>query len=119
MTASQARATAGAARDRLIVALDTPALAEAEALVVRLAGVVPHFKVGSPLFTAAGPAAVEMVHRRGGRVFLDLKYHDIPAAVAGGCPVRGAARCRPPHRPRLGRDGHAARGGRSRGRGRA
>ncbi len=90
MTASQTRATAGAARDRLIVALDMPGLAEAEALVVRLAGVVTHFKVGSPLFTAAGPAAVEMVHRRGGRVFLDLKYHDIPAAVAGA--VRSAAR---------------------------
>jgi orotidine-5'-phosphate decarboxylase len=89
VTASEARATAGAARDRLIVALDAPTLAEAEALVGRLAGVVTHFKVGSPLFTAAGPAAVDMVHRRGGRVFLDLKYHDIPAAVAGG--VRSAA----------------------------
>jgi orotidine-5'-phosphate decarboxylase len=90
VTAPEARATAGATRDRLIVALDTPVLAEAEALVARLAGVVAHFKVGSPLFTAAGPVAVEMVHRRGGRVFLDLKYHDIPAAVAGG--VRSAAR---------------------------
>ena len=82
--------TTAAARGRLIVALDMPALPEAEALVERLAGVVSHFKVGSPLFTAAGPAAVEMVHRRGGRVFLDLKYHDIPVAVAGA--VRSAAR---------------------------
>ena len=72
-----------AARDRLIVALDTPDLAAAEALVDRLAGVVAHFKVGSVLFTAAGPAAVEMVRKRGARVFLDLKYHDIPATVAG------------------------------------
>jgi orotidine-5'-phosphate decarboxylase len=76
-------------RDRLIVALDTPGLAAAEALVERLAGVVAHFKVGSPLFTAAGPAAVEMVQRHGARVFLDLKYHDIPAMVAGA--VQAAA----------------------------
>jgi orotidine-5'-phosphate decarboxylase len=79
-----------AARDRLIVALDTPGLRAAEALVERLTGVVAHFKVGSALFTAAGPAAVEMVRRRGGRVFLDLKYHDIPATVAGA--VEAAAR---------------------------
>ena len=72
-----------AARDRLIVALDTPDLAAAEALVDRLAGVVAHFKVGSILYTAAGPAAVEMVRKRGARVFLDLKYHDIPATVTG------------------------------------
>jgi orotidine-5'-phosphate decarboxylase len=81
---------ARAARDRLIVALDPPDLGAAEALVERLAGVVLHFKVGSVLFTAAGPAAVEMVQRRGGRVFLDLKYHDIPATVAGA--VHAAAR---------------------------
>jgi orotidine-5'-phosphate decarboxylase len=79
-----------AARDRLIVALDTPDLAAAETLVERLGGVVTHFKVGSVLFTAAGPAAVEMVRKRGGRVFLDLKYHDIPATVAGA--VEAAAR---------------------------
>ncbi|HEV8675058.1 MAG TPA: orotidine-5'-phosphate decarboxylase [Methylomirabilota bacterium] len=70
-------------RDRLIVALDVPGLPEAEALLDRLAGVVSTFKVGAQLFTAAGPAAVELVRKRGGRVFLDLKYHDIPAQVAG------------------------------------
>jgi orotidine-5'-phosphate decarboxylase len=79
-----------ATRDRLIVALDTPDLAAAETLVERLGGVATHFKVGSVLFTAAGPAAVEMVRKRGGRVFLDLKYHDIPATVAGA--VEAAAR---------------------------
>ena len=78
------------ARDRLIVALDVPGLAAAEGLVDCLSGVVGHFKVGSALFTAAGPAAVEMIRRRGGRVFLDLKYHDIPATVAGA--VEAAAR---------------------------
>jgi orotidine-5'-phosphate decarboxylase len=70
-------------RDRLIVALDVAGLPEAEALLDRLAGVVSIFKVGAQLFTAAGPAAVELVRKRGGRVFLDLKYHDIPAQVAG------------------------------------
>jgi orotidine-5'-phosphate decarboxylase len=78
------------ARERLIVALDAPDLSAAEALVDRLAGVATHFKVGSALFTAAGPTAVEMVRRRGGRVFLDLKYHDIPATV--GAAVAAAAR---------------------------
>jgi orotidine-5'-phosphate decarboxylase len=78
------------ARDRLIVALDVPGLPEAEALLDRLAGVASVFKVGSTLFTAAGPAAVELVRKHGGRVFLDLKYHDIPAQVGGA--VREAAR---------------------------
>lgn len=79
-----------APRDRIIVALDTPGLPEAEALLDRLAGVVSTFKIGSQLFTAAGPAAVELVQKRAGRVFLDLKYHDIPAIVAGA--VTEAAR---------------------------
>jgi len=76
--------------DRLWVALDVAGLAEAEALLDRLGGVVSAFKIGSQLFTAAGPAAVELVRKRGGRVFLDLKYHDIPAIAAGA--VREAAR---------------------------
>lgn len=77
-------------RDRLIVALDVASLGEAATLLDRLEGVVSTFKVGSQLFTAAGPSAVELVRKRGGRVFLDLKYHDIPATVAGA--VRAAAR---------------------------
>ena len=81
---------ARAGRERLIVALDTPDLAAAERLVERLSGVASHFKVGSVLFTAAGPAAVEMVRKRGGRVFLDLKFHDIPATVSAA--VEAAAR---------------------------
>ncbi|MGH7359650.1 MAG: orotidine 5'-phosphate decarboxylase / HUMPS family protein, partial [Candidatus Rokuibacteriota bacterium] len=90
MTAPTAGAPPRSPRARLIVALDTPGLSEAEALVERLHGAVEMFKVGSQLFTAAGPAAVEMVRKRGGRVFLDLKYHDIPAIVGGA--VREAAR---------------------------
>ena len=68
-------------RDRLIVALDTPSLAAAEAIADRLQGTVRWFKVGAELFTAAGPAALAAVARRG-QVFLDLKYHDIPSTVA-------------------------------------
>jgi orotidine-5'-phosphate decarboxylase len=77
-------------KDRLIVALDVETPGQAENLVDRLHGVATTFKVGSQLFTAAGPRAVELVHKKGGRVFLDLKYHDIPNTVAGS--VRAAAR---------------------------
>ena len=69
--------------DRLIVALDVDTLGAALDLVERLAGLVTRFKIGSQLFTAAGPGAVEAVRKRGGLVFLDLKYHDIPNTVAG------------------------------------
>jgi orotidine-5'-phosphate decarboxylase len=77
-------------RDRLIVALDEDTLDAALGLVERLDGIVTRFKIGSQLFTAAGPAAVEAVRKRGGEVFLDLKYHDIPNTVAGA--AREAAR---------------------------
>jgi orotidine-5'-phosphate decarboxylase len=69
--------------DRLIVALDVETLGEAERLVDRLQGQVTRFKIGSQLFTAAGPAAVEAIQKRGAEVFLDLKFHDIPNTVAG------------------------------------
>jgi orotidine-5'-phosphate decarboxylase len=77
-------------KDRLIVALDVEGLAQAEALLDRLQGVVGTWKIGSQLFTASGPTAVELVKKRGGAVFLDLKFHDIPNTVAGA--VREATR---------------------------
>src|SRR5688572_27985085 len=78
------------ARDRILIALDVESQKEADALLDRLAGAVTGVKVGSQLFTAAGPAAVEAALRRGFRVFLDLKFHDIPNTVAGA--VREATR---------------------------
>ena len=70
-------------RDKLIVALDVPKAEAARDLVARLAGHVGMFKVGSQLFTAAGPGFVKELVARGEKVFLDLKYHDIPNTVAG------------------------------------
>lgn len=71
------------ARDRLVVALDVPQEEAARALVGRLAGHVGLFKVGSQVFTAAGPGLVREIVGRGEKVFLDLKFHDIPNTVAG------------------------------------
>lgn len=65
----------------IIVALDEPSLPAAEGLMERLAGHAGFYKVGLQLFTAAGPEAVRAVQRRGARVFLDLKLHDIPQTV--------------------------------------
>jgi len=70
-------------RDRLIVALDVPKADAARALVDRLAGRVGMFKIGSEAFTAAGPDLVREIVARGEKVFLDLKFHDIPNTVAG------------------------------------
>ncbi len=70
-----------AARDRLAVALDVPALVDARPLVASLAGVPGWLKVGAELFTAEGPAALDLA-RGAARVFLDTKLHDIPNTVA-------------------------------------
>jgi orotidine-5'-phosphate decarboxylase len=70
-------------QDRLIVALDVDSLDRAATLVDALHGTARRFKIGSQLFTAGGPAAIEMVRKRGGEVFLDLKFHDIPNTVEG------------------------------------
>jgi orotidine-5'-phosphate decarboxylase len=69
--------------DRIIVALDVSSADEARALVDRLSGRVGMFKIGSQLFTAAGPGFVRELAARGEKIFLDLKYHDIPNTVAG------------------------------------
>jgi orotidine-5'-phosphate decarboxylase len=74
-------------KDRLIVALDLPDATRARAMVDLLAGQVGMFKVGSQIFTAAGPDFVREIVARGEKVFLDLKYHDIPHTVAGAVSV--------------------------------
>ena len=68
---------------RLIVALDVPTLSEATDLARRLAPHLAGVKIGSQLFTAEGPRAVHAMHDLGLRVFLDLKFHDIPNTVGG------------------------------------
>lgn len=78
------------ARDRLIVALDVSTEADARRVVAAVGDAASTFKVGKQLFTAEGPGLVRDLVVSGRKVFLDLKYHDIPNTVAGA--VREAAR---------------------------
>ncbi|HXV59486.1 MAG TPA: orotidine-5'-phosphate decarboxylase [Vicinamibacteria bacterium] len=74
-------------RPQLIVALDLDRLEDVLRLRDELSDLVDFFKVGKELFTACGPRVLEELSPN--RIFLDLKYHDIPATVAGA--VRAAA----------------------------
>ena len=85
--AVRARSRSGrvTARQRLIVALDTTALAPALRLARALRGTASILKIGSALFTACGPDAVRRVRALGYAVMLDLKFHDIPTTVELSC----------------------------------
>lgn len=69
-------------RERIIVALDVDSALEARSIINELRGSVGAFKVGLRLFTAEGPAFVRNIAESGTRIFLDLKFHDIPNTVA-------------------------------------
>lgn len=69
-------------RNPIIAALDVPTAEQALKLAKEIASAVGAFKIGSELFTSAGPDIVEKIRAFGGMVFLDLKFHDIPNTVA-------------------------------------
>jgi len=69
-------------QEKLIVALDVPTFEEAKGLVGSLGEAVELYKVGSQLFTACGPKIIEYLAGQQKKIFLDLKYHDIPNTVA-------------------------------------
>jgi len=75
------------ARERLVLALDVDNFKKAEQLVGELSDYIGVFKIGSQLFTAEGAKVVNMVNDKGGKVFLDLKFHDIPNTVARAAEV--------------------------------
>ncbi len=76
-------------KDRLIIALDVPHASEAQKIVNQIGDAASTYKVGKQLFTAEGPQVVRDLVASGRKVFLDLKFHDIPNTVAGA--VQSAA----------------------------
>lgn len=74
--------TRNQAREKIIFALDVNEFSDVEKWATLLAPHVGMFKIGKQLYTACGPAAVRMIQKCGGEVFLDLKFHDIPNTVA-------------------------------------
>lgn len=73
------------AKERIILALDVNDLDEAERLVIELKDYVGYFKIGLQLFTSYGLSAIKTIKDRGGRVYCDLKFHDIPNTVSQAC----------------------------------
>ena len=67
---------------KIILALDVEGFKEAEGFVKKLSSIIGIFKVGKQLFTHCGPKIIEMIHDYRCKVFLDLKFHDIPNTVA-------------------------------------
>lgn len=69
-------------KSKLILALDVEDLKTAKKFINLLAGEIKIFKIGPVLFTAYGPKIIDIIHKKGCEVFLDLKFHDIPNTVA-------------------------------------
>ena len=98
-----------APKDRLIVALDLPGVAEAEAMIARLGDSVTFYKIGYQLAYAGGLPLAQQLAKSGKKVFIDLKMHDIGNTVARGRRERGEVGCDVPHRACLSAD-HEGRG---------
>jgi len=81
------------AKDRIILALDVNTEQQALNLVDQLTEYVGVFKVGMQLFNSVGPEIVKKINSRGGRVFVDLKFHDIPNTVAAASRVMARLNC--------------------------
>ena len=77
-------------RERLIIALDVPTATAARRIVAAVGDSAYIYKVGMQLYTAEGPAVVRELVGSGRRVFLDLKYHDIPNTVGAAVREAGA-----------------------------
>ena len=80
-------------KERIILALDVDSEARALELVEKLADSVGAFKVGMQLYNQVGPGIVRQIQDLGGRVFVDLKFRDIPNTVAGAARVMTGLNC--------------------------